>query len=369
MARLLMLANDESTIYNFRREIVTAFINAGHEVYISYPIGNNTAEIEALGCKVISANVSRHGTSITGDIKYFLYCIKLIKDIKPDVVLTYTVKPNIYGSLACQFTGTKYMNNITGLGTMLQNQSLISKLIYFLEKIGLRKSSCIFFQNSDNRKQLINKKVISSKINYQILPGSGVNLNLHKFEPYPDNDELIKFVIVSRVREDKGFNEFFYMAQEIKKKYKNTEFHIVGWYEDDYYKSVIDELHSKNIIIYHGKINPVEVHEILKKSHCLIHPSYHEGMANVILEASATGRPVLASDIPGCVEGIDEGKTGFTFKAKDKLSLTETVEKFINLAYDNKKSMGQCARTKMEKEFDRKFVAEIYLDKISNLKG
>lgn len=368
MSRLLMLANDESTIYNFRREIVTAFVSAGHEVYISYPLGKNTADIESLGAKVVSANVSRHGTSITGDLKYLLYCIKLIRNIKPDVVLTYTVKPNIYGSLACQLTGTKYMNNITGLGTMLQNQNLISKLICFLEKIGLRKSSCVFFQNSDNRKQLIDKKVISPKLTHKILPGSGVNLSLHKFEQYPDSKEIIKFVIVSRVREDKGFNEFFGMAREIKKKYPNTEFHVVGWYEDDYYKSVIDELHNKNIIVYHGKKNPVEVHEILKNSHCLIHPSYHEGMANVILEASATGRPVLASSIPGCIEGINDGETGLTFKVKDSNSLTETVEKFINLSYEEKKNMGQLARIKMEKEFDRKFVAEIYLDKISSLK-
>jgi len=369
MARLLMLANDESTIYNFRREIVTSFVNGGHEVYISYPLGKNTAEIEALGCKVVSANVSRHGTSITDDLKYLIYCIKLIKEISPDIVLTYTVKPNIYGSLACQLTKTKYMNNITGLGTMLQSQSLISKLICFLEKIGLRKSFCVFFQNSDNRKQLIEKKVISPKLPYQILPGSGVNLTLHKFETYPEDNDITKFVIVSRIREDKGFNEFFFMAEKIKKKYPDTEFHVVGWYEDDYYKDIIDKLHGEGIIIYHGKKNPVEVHEILKNCHCLIHPSYHEGMANVILEASATGRPVLASDIPGCIEGVDEDKTGFTFKVKDKASLAEAVEKFIDLPYAEKKNMGCAARIKMEKEFDRKFVAKIYLDKISDLKG
>ncbi len=367
MSRLLLLANDETTIYNFRREIVKAFVNANHQVYVSYPVGDKTSEIEELGCKVVDSSVNRHGTSIIQDVKYLCYCVKLIRQIKPDFVLTYTVKPNIYGSLACQITRTKYMNNVTGLGSILQKDSIMTKLICFLQRIGYRKSRCVFFQNKDNYRQLLNRNVVNKNTPYTILPGSGVNLSLHKYEEYPKEKDSIRFIIVSRVREDKGFNEFFEMAKFVKSKYPQTEFHIVGWYENDEYKKIIEELQSQNIICYHGKKNPEQVHELLKNSHCLIHPSYHEGMANVILEASATGRPVLASNIPGCKEGFDEGQSGFGFNVRDTESLIDAVEKFINVPYEDKQKMGIRARRKMEAEFDRNIVADIYLNKIGEM--
>lgn len=362
MAKILMLANDETTIYNFRREIVKAFADAGHEVVIAYPYGKHTEEIEQLGCKTIHCEVSRHGTNIREDFKLFLEYLKLLKTETPDIVLTYTVKPNIYGSLACQLRRIPYLNNITGLGTVLQSDGIVAKLILFLQKLAYRKSTCIFFQNKDNYEQLKKKKVISDKHFVQILPGSGVNLELHRFEQYPEREVNLRFIFVSRIREDKGIEELFSAATQVKKKYPKTEFHIVGWYEEQKYKEKVQKLIDDGIIIYHGTKTQEEVHQLIKNSHCLIHPSYHEGMSNVMLEAAAAGRPVIASDIPGCKETFDEGISGYGFEVKNIEKLIQAIIRFIELPYEKKQQMGLFGRKKMEQVFDRNIVAKKYLE-------
>lgn len=365
MRKILVLANDETTIYNFRREIIENFCNVGFEVYVAYPTGDNTESIKKLGCKVIDCKVSRHGTNVFEDLKLFFKYIKIIRTIEPNLVLTYTVKPNIYGSLACQFTKTSYMNNITGLGSVLQSDSIFAKLILFLQKIAYKKSKCVFFQNSDNYKTFVDKKVITRTQPIRLLPGSGVNLKLHSFEEYPIEEIPVKFVFISRIRKDKGIDELFQAVRDVKETYEDrVEFHIIGWYEEEKYKTIIEKLSLENLIIYHGKKMQEEVHEILKSCHCIVHPSYHEGMSNVLLEAAATGRPIIASNIPGCMETFSEGKSGYGFEVKNPMDLEETLKEFIELPYEKKAEMGVCGRRKIEKEFDRNLVAKIYIEEI-----
>ena len=368
MTRILIIANDESTILNFRCEILQAFVREGFEVIVCYPLGKNTDIITNIGCKVINLDVSRHGTNVLKDIQLLGDCVKLIKNYKPDVVLTYTVKPNIYGSFACQLTKTPYINNVTGLGSVLQKESLLSKLILTMQKFAYRKSSSVFFQNSENCERLRQRGVISEKTPVQILPGSGVNLEMQSFEAYPDDDGITRFIIVSRIRVDKGYQEFFDAADFIKKKYPNTEFHVVGWYEEEALRKRVDDLNERVIVIYHGQKLQSEVHQLIKQCNCLIHPSYHEGMANVLLEAAATGRPVIASNIPGCRETFDEGTTGFGCDVHNSKSLIEAIEKLLKVPYLERCRMGQLGRLKMEKEFDRQFVANKYIEQINKVK-
>lgn len=368
MTKVLVIANDESTIFNFRREILEAFAAQGFEVTVCYPLGTHTDIIENIGCKVVNLEVSRHGKNIIKDLKLLKDCKRLIKQFKPDVVLTYTVKPNIYGSIACQMLKVPYINNITGLGSVLQKESILSKLILFLQKVAYRKSSCVFFQNKENYLRLKNSGVITEKTPTAILPGSGVNLKMQPYEQYPQNDGITRFIIVSRIRADKGYTEFFDAAEEIKSKYPNTEFHVVGWYEEDELKARVDNLNDRGIVIYHGKKLQTEVHQIIKNCDCLIHPSYHEGMANVLMEAAATGRAVIATDIPGCRETFEEGITGFGCEAQSSKSLVEAIEKFLHTDYEKRIEMGKIGRQKMEKEFNRDFVANAYTEQIKKVK-
>jgi galacturonosyltransferase len=234
-----------------------------------------------------------------------------------------------------------------------------------MQKYAYRKSSCVFFQNAKNCERLKQLGVITDKTPVQILPGSGVNLETQSFEPYPENDGITRFIIVSRIRIDKGYQEFLDAAEYVKNKYHNTEFHVVGWYEEEKLKNRVDNLNNKGIIIYHGQKLQAEVHQLIKNCNCLVHPSYHEGMANVLLEAAATGRPIIASNIPGCIEAFDEGVTGFGVEVQNSQSLIKAMEKFLNVPYQEQIKMGQLGREKMESEFNREFVAEMYIEQIN----
>ena len=298
-----------------------------------------------------------------------LTCRRMIRQIKPDLVLTYTVKPNVYGSFACQMTKTPYINNVTGLGSVLQNDSFLARFVLCLQKKAYGRSSCVFFQNQANYRALLEKRVVAENTPYEILPGSGVNLALHSFAPIREEDGVTKFIIVSRIREDKGFNEFFDAAEIVKKKHENTEFHVVGWYEEDYYKDRVERLIKEGIIVYHGKQIQEEVHHLIVASDCVVLPSYHEGMANVLLEAAASGRPVVATNIPGCKETFEEGVTGFGCEVKNTESLVQALERFIGTSHEKRSEMGRLARRKMENEFDREFVAAKYIKRINDIVG
>lgn len=367
--KLMILANDETTIYNFRREIIRALHEHGYNVTLCLPEGEHTREIEDCGCEVINTPVSRHGKNPLHDLQYMQNCRKLIRQVQPDIVLTYTVKPNIYGSLACQLEKVPYINNVTGLGTILQTESRLAKLILQLQKIAYKKSSCVFFQNKANRDALREKGVISFLTPTEILPGSGVNLELHSYVPMREDDGTVRFIIVSRLRDDKGYREFFEAAERVKKKYPNTEFHVVGWYEEDEYKKRVENLTQRGIIIYHGKQVQEEVHNLIASCDCVALPSYHEGMANVLLEGAATGRPIIASNIPGCRESFDEGKSGFGCEVKSADSLFEAMVKLIATPYAERVEMGKYGRKKMEEQFDRRIVAKIYINRIEEIIG
>ena len=364
MAKILVIANDETTILHFRREILAAFVTNNYDVTVCYPLGDHTEEIKKIGCKVENLEVSRHGKNVIQDLKLLRNCKKLIKLHQPDVVLTYTVKPNIYASIACQRMHVPYINNVTGLGSALQKKSALSKLVLSLQRLAYRESSCVFFQNEENCNRFAELGVVSSKTPIQILPGSGVNLEEQSYEQFPEDDGITRFVIVARIRRDKGYSEFFDAAEQVKTKYPNTEFHVIGWYEEENLRIRLDNLVKQSIIIYHGTLSQQEVHEVTKKCNCLVNPSYHEGMSNVLLEAAASGRPVIASRIPGCKETFDEGVSGFGCEVQDSASLVEAMEKMLHLSNNDQCQMGSNGRKKMERQFDRKFVAEKYISQI-----
>ena len=231
-----------------------------------------------------------------------------------------------------------------------------------LQKYAYRRSACVFFQNAENRRYFTDRGIVGAQA--RLLPGSGVNLSLHAVSDYPSEREHIDIAIVSRLRKDKAFDEFFSMLDSILPRYPKVRFHIVGWIEEEAYRSRLARYENEPRVIYHGELTQEQVHEVLRGCHCLCHPSYHEGMANVLMEAAAAGRPALASDIPGCRETIEDGATGFTFCVENSEALTEAVERFLALDETTHRGMGKRARTKMEREFDREIVIQNYLEQI-----
>ncbi|MDM5329836.1 glycosyltransferase family 4 protein [Neobacillus sp. CF12] len=360
--KVLVLANFGMGLYNFRKELLEELIKQNHEVYISLPNDEFVPKLEDLGCKFIDTTLERRGTNPFRDLKLLLYYLKIIKTIKPDIVLTYTIKPNVYGGIACSFTSTPYITNITGLGTSVENKGLIQKITLMLYKRGLKKASCVFFQNETNRKFFIDNGIVKS--NTRLIPGSGVNVKQHKFEEYPNDEREIRFLFIGRIMKAKGIEELLKAAKIVRDKYPSVQFNLVGGSEEDYTQQ-LEELNNLGVIRYHGLQD--DVHSFIKKSHATILPSYHEGLANVLLESASSGRPVLASRVPGCFETFEDGLTGLGFEARSVESLVNAITKFINIPYNQKKAMGSAGRKKMEKEFDRNIVIDAYLEEIKSI--
>ena len=358
MKKVLILANSASGLYDFRNELVLSLLKE-YEVHVSLPDADKVPELAGEGCKVHHTPIDRRGVNPVKDMGLLLSYWKLIGEVKPDVVLTYTIKPNIYGNLCCRMKRIPYIVNITGLGSVFENGGIIQKLVVFLYKLALKKAACIFFQNKKNQEIFEQYGILGKKT--RMVPGSGVNLDRHRFEEYSSKEEKMIFLYVGRVMKEKGMEELLYAAKAICQEYPQVIFRLVGNYEDDY-KDVIEQYEKEGILELIGYQK--EIHPYYKEAAAVLMPSYHEGMSNVILEASATGRPILASNIPGCQEGFDDGVTGFGFPARDKEALLEALQRFIKLSYEERAQMGRNARAKMEREFDRIQVVNAYLEEI-----
>jgi len=356
--KLMILANSDIGLYAFRKELIEEFVKE-HEVIVVVPFEKKIDQLKRLGGTYINASINRRGTNIFQDYKLLKNYKKYMKQEKPDIVITYTIKPNIYGGMAAKSLNIPQIANITGLGTAVENKGLLQKITTILYRIALRKAHTVFFQNEENMLYFQKNKIALGK--HELIPGSGVNLTHFNLTPYP-TDKIIKFVFVSRIMKEKGIDLYLNSAKYFMSKYNNLEFHICGSLDENY-NSKIESLVRNNTIIYHGVVNDVK--KIIDEMHAIIHPTYYpEGMSNVLLEAAAIGRPGIASNRSGCKEIIDDGTSGYLFEPQNQILLDECIQRFINLSFEDKKTMGIRAREKVEVYFDRQIVINRYLESI-----
>ena len=359
MSKVLFLVNHDVVIYNFRLELVERLLADGHQVVISSPYGERIDDLKSLGCEFHEVEIARHGMNPVKELKLISEYKKLIKQVKPDIVFSYTIKPNIYGAIACASTGVPCVANITGLGTAVENGGIVQKITVLLYKIAFRKLKMLFFQNQENMDFFIDHKIAGKR--YDLLPGSGVNLE--RFVPieYPE-DGKVEFAFISRIMKEKGVDQYLEAAEYIRNKYPETVFHVCGFCEQDYEEKLKD-LTDRGVINYHGMVRDVK--GFLGNVHCTIHPTYYpEGISNVLLESSACARPIITTDRAGCREVIDDGINGYIVKQQDSKDLIEKIEKFLALSWEERKNMGLAGRAKVEKEFDRQIVVEKYINEI-----
>lgn len=361
MKKIAIICNSLVGLMSFRKELLEKLIEKKYNVTVVAPEYKFSKDLKKMGIKFIPVEMESRGTNPIKDLKLILTYKKILKLNKPDIVLTYTIKPNVYGGIVCRILKIPYIVNVTGLGSSVENTGLIQKITLSLYKIGLKNAKCVFFQNSENLEFMLRRKIV--KKDYKLIPGSGVNIEKHKVLPYPNNDK-ITFLFISRIIYEKGIEEYLKAAENIKEKYPNTEFHILGQCDDKKYKEQISNLENKNIVIYHGQVDDVAKYH--KISNCTIHPSFYpEGMSNVLLESCALGRPIITTNRAGCKEIVEDGINGYQIEIKDTNALIQKIEDFINLTHEEKKQMGLEGRKKVEKEFNRKIVINEYVKQIN----
>lgn len=368
---VLILSNSDSGLYDFRKEVLQALLDEGWRVVVSVPDTGYVERIRQLGCDYLPTSFERRGMNPFKDLKLLLFYRRLMKRYRPEAVLTYTIKPNIYGGLAARMTRTPYLANITGLGTTLEHEGLLQRMIILMYRTALKKASCVFFQNKGNRDFMQKKGCVTGKC--RVIPGSGVNLAEHRAQAYPpENDSgggrQVVFLSIMRLMKDKGIDELLEVAQRIHEKHPETVFRLLGAYEEEtraHYEPLVKRLQESGALEYYGYRDDVPL--FLAECHALIHPSYHEGMSNVLLEAAATARPVLASAVEGCLDTFEDGVSGISFAPGDAESLEKAVEAFLALPYEKKREMGQNGRAYVEKRFDRSLVVNAYLEELKRL--
>ena len=349
MKKILILANSSGGLYDFRNELVLRLLKS-YEVVVSLPDDVRTRELAEEGCRVIHTAINRRGVNPKEDISLLLSYRRLIQDEKPDLVLTYTIKPNIYGGFCSRMARVPYVETVTGLGSSFEKKGLFLHMIVAMYRTALKKAECIFFQNEENR-QIFESYHIRGK-QTKLVSGSGVNLKRHTMEPYPEGDTTV-FLYVGRMMREKGIEELLAAAEALHSE--KIQFWLLGYPDEDYEEKL--QKAEKEGCIRLLPFDP-DVHGYLAKASALVLPSYHEGMSNVLLEAAATGRPVITSNIPGCRESVENGKSGLLVEVKNKEMLYQAMKKMLHCSREEREKMGKAGREKMKREFRKEAVVE-----------
>lgn len=356
MKLILVLSNHPTWTYKLRGEVLQALVAEGYCVIVAVGYGPEVEKLKAMGCEHVDIPYNRRSVNPLKEFRLFYAYRKIVKEVKPEVVLTYTIKPNLYGAFLCRIYHIPCLINITGLGSALEQPGLYRSFFLTLYRYVFRGVFRVFLQNKSNRDLFISKGIV--KDNYVLLPGSGVNLETFHPLPYPSY-ETVEFVFIARILKAKGIEEYLKAAKYIKKKYPQTRFHICGFCDQDY-MDMIEEYVNKGDVIYHGMVD--DTREIYKQTHCTVLPSwYSEGMNNVLLESAACARPIITTNRPGCGEIVDEGVNGYIVKQQDTEDLIDKLEKFVLLPDEEKFAMGVAGRKKVESQFDRRIVVDEYL--------
>lgn len=357
MKKAVMLINDTTYAFNLRGAVIEKLIAENFKVIVVGQLLEHQDELKALGADLIGVETNRHGKNPFSDLMLLRWYKRILKKEKPDIVLTYNIKPNVYGGMVCQWLKIPYIPNITGLGTPLEKPGKLQKLTIQLYKMGVAGGACIFFQNNDNLAFFERHHMLKTGARTRVLPGSGVDLEKHPVLPWPENGK-IHFLFAARVMKEKGIDLFLAAAR----KFANDDviFDVCGACDDEKYKSILS---NEKCIVYHGEQR--DMTPFYRECSCFLYPSYYpEGMSNVLLEAAASGRPVIAADRAGCRETLDDGITGFLVPVNDERAVIEVTEKFLQMSDAERKAMGQRGSEKIRREFDRKLVVEACWEEI-----
>lgn len=370
---IALLTNNDDDVYCFRKELIEALIADGFEMLISCPDGPKFELMKDIPYIYDNPNIDRRGTNPIKDFGLMLHYRKLFKKYKPAIVLAYTAKPNVYASIAAHQLGIPVINNLTGLGSVVNEKGLMKSFIMWLFKLAYRKSACMMFQNETNMKVAIDAGMVNGE--YRLIPGSGVDTNRYPLQPYPNGGDgktgtPVIFNYIGRILHDKGVDDYIEAAKRIKSEYPRTEFNMLGFIEPTelHYEQDLKLLQDKGIVFYRG--SQKDVKPFISRAHATIHPStYGEGMSNVLLESASSGRFLITTNNPGCEETVEDNKTGYIYEGGDVGALVQAIKRFLAMPNSQRQAAGELGRKRMEKLFSRKIVIDTYKTEIRRILG
>ncbi len=368
--RIVIVANSTWNIYNFRLNIIEKLLNEGSELFVLAPLDEYISYKERFPKvkHIPLINLDRDHTSPLKDFRLISELKSIYQKIKPDLVISYTHKPNIFGGIAAKLSGTKSIGVVTGLGYAFLNNGWIKKLTTQLYKFSNRFHKKIIFENEDDLDYFISNN-ICRKENGVAVNGCGVDTEIYVPHPNGHKKEKTVFTFIGRLLYDKGIVEYIEAAKSIKRQRKDAEFWIVGEL-DDGNPSMIDESQllqwiEEGHVIYHGFVKDVK--PLIAKSDCIVLPSYREGMPRIILEGMSMAKPVITTNTAGCRQTVPENKNGYLVEVKDVGSLSDAMNDFLDLSYNQRHQMGAEGREIAIDKFNSKYVAEELYEIISSV--
>lgn len=367
--KVAIVLNTSWNIFNFRMNFVKALLEKGYEVHTIAPHDNYTHLLEAAGCKHHDVKMDSRGANPIKDIALTFELWGIYRKVRPDIILHYTIKPNVYGTLAASMLKIPTINNVCGLGTVFLKNNLVSAIAMFLYKVAFRFPRKVFFQNPDDLALFLNKDLVPAK-SADLIPGSGIDLS--KFQPNQfKRNESFTFLLISRLITDKGILEYIDAVKKLQKKGINARFQLLGAKDPEHKRGiqlpVIENWIKSNTIEYLGTTD--DVRKFIHEADCIVLPSYREGTPRTLLEAASSSKPIVATDVPGCHHVVEDNYNGLLCKLKNSEDLALKMEQMLSLDDATLKKFGENGRKKIEFEFDEKLVITKYLNEISSLKA
>jgi len=364
LTTVLIVSNTAWSIVNFRSRLIRALADRGFNVVAAAPPDDYVPEVLKLGCTFRPLPMDNAGTNPIRDLLLISRMRRLLEDEKAGVMLTFTVKPNVYGAIAASSVGVPIICNVTGLGTAFLRRGWITRAVSALYRFALHRAFHSFFQNKDHFDDFLDRRLVPSE-RCSLLPGSGVDTD--RFAPRPrGSSRTFKFLLFGRMLRDKGIGEYVDAARRLRASFPDAEFWLMGFVDVANRSAIpmrdIDIWVSEGIVKYLPKRD--DVRDVIADCDCVVLPSYTEGMPRTLLEAAAMGKPLIATDIPGCREVVEDSVSGFLVPARDASGLADTMAKMLRLSQDERHRMGEMGRQRVIREFDERIVLQRYLDQV-----
>ncbi|OGB22572.1 MAG: glycosyl transferase [Burkholderiales bacterium RIFCSPLOWO2_02_FULL_57_36] len=367
--KIVISVNTAWNIHNFRAGLVKAMIRHGYEVMVVAPDDEYAPRLNDLGCRFIGMPMDNNGTHPGRDFSLLMRYLRVLRSVRPMAYLGYTIKPNVYGSIAAQALGIPVINNIAGLGTTFINKTFLTYLVRELYRFSLRRSRRVFFQNADDQGLFVQAGLVRQEITDR-LPGSGIDL-AHYLPAPPSSmrERCFRFLLISRMLKDKGIEEFVAAATIVLQRIPAIQFQLLGFVDKDNSNAISLERircwEKNGLIQYLGKTD--DVRPYLANADCIVLPSYREGVPRSLLEAAAMARPIIATDVVGCQDIVDDHVNGLLCQVRNAHDLAEKMMHMMRLSPEKRLDMGAAGRRKVTAQFDENIVIRKYLDMIDEI--